>query len=135
MPFFDNIGKRISDAGQNVAQQTKNLADITQLNGSISEKQKEIQRLYLSIGESYYETHKNDAEAEESEKIQQINALFSEISQCREKIEQIRISAQTAKSERATQPQAPVEGNLCPKCGCVVPEGNLFCSQCGNKMQ
>lgn len=135
MPFFDNIGKRISDAGQNVAKQTKNLADITQLNSAISERQKGIQQLYLSLGQAYYETHKNDPAAEESEKIRQINTLFCEIAQCRDKIAQIRSSnASIARAEQPVPTQIEEEGNLCPKCGAAVMEGNLFCNQCGSKL-
>ena len=52
MAFFEQIGKHLSDAGQNVAQQTKKLADVTQLNSTISEKQKKISQLYLAILDS-----------------------------------------------------------------------------------
>jgi len=130
MAFFENIGKRISDAGQNVAQQTKNLADITQLSNTISEKQKGIRQLYLNLGQAYYKSHKEDPMAEESEIIQQINTLFWEIAQCRDKIAQIRSSnASSARTEQSEE-----AGILCPKCGAAVAEGNLFCNQCGNKL-
>ena len=54
MSFFDQIGKRITDAGQGVAQQTKNFADVTRLNSAISDKEKRISQLYQSIGKTYY---------------------------------------------------------------------------------
>ena len=38
MAFFEQLGKRLTDAGQNVVQQTKNLADVTQLNSAISDR-------------------------------------------------------------------------------------------------
>ena len=44
MAFFEEIGKRLTNAGQNVAQQTKNLADVAQLNSAISDKEKKIRR-------------------------------------------------------------------------------------------
>ncbi len=34
MAFFEQIGKCLTDAGQNVAQQTKDFADVTKLNWS-----------------------------------------------------------------------------------------------------
>ena len=55
MAFFEQLGKRLADAGQGVAQQTKNLADVTRLNSAISEKERKISQLYLAIGQSYYE--------------------------------------------------------------------------------
>ena len=152
MAFFDNIGKQITNVSQNVAQQTKNLANITQLNSAISDKQGQIHQLYLSLGQAYYEAHKNDPAAEEAEKIQQLNNLFYEISQNRDKIVQIRgintcpncggeIPAQAqfcnfcgSKIEKDTSVQTGPTENLCPKCGTVVPEGNAFCNQCGNKL-
>lgn len=38
--LFEQLGKRLTDAGQDVVQQTKNLADVTQLNSAISDKEK-----------------------------------------------------------------------------------------------
>lgn len=54
MAFFEQLGKRLSDAGQGVAQQTKNFADVTRLNGAISDKERRITQLYQSIGQTYY---------------------------------------------------------------------------------
>ena len=38
MAFFEQLGKRLADAGQGVAQQTKNLADVTRLNSAIPKR-------------------------------------------------------------------------------------------------
>lgn len=46
MAFFENIGKKITDAGQGVALQTKKLTDTTRLNAKIAEnKEKMSQRI------------------------------------------------------------------------------------------
>ena len=102
MAFFEQLAKRLTDAGQNVAQQTKNLADVTQLNSAISDKEKKISQLYLNIGQLYYEEHKGDSTAEHQEIIGEINALYAEIAQNREKIKQIKGVV------------------MCPKCGADV---------------
>lgn len=65
MAFFEQLGKHLTDAGQNVTQQTKNLAEITRLNSTISEKEKKISELYLKAGQSFYERHKSDTSATE----------------------------------------------------------------------
>ena len=49
MSFLDQIGKKISDVGQGVAQSTKNFADVTKLNGMISDEEKKIAVLYGNI--------------------------------------------------------------------------------------
>ena len=152
MAFFDSIGKQISNVTQNVAQQTKNLADITQLNSAISDRQDKIQRLYLTLGQAYYERHKEEPDAEESALIQKINGLFQEISQYRDKIVQIRgngvcpgcgkeipASAQFcnycgSRIEKTVPPQTIAEESRCPQCGSVNPEGNLYCNHCGNRL-
>ena len=88
MDFFEQLGKKLTDTGQNVARQTKNLADVTQLNNAISEREKKVSQLLLSIGQAYYERHKNDSAAEELSLIEEVNSLQAEIAQNREKIKQ-----------------------------------------------
>lgn len=157
MAFFEQLGKRLTDTGQNVARQTKNLADVTQLNSAISEKEKQISQLFLSIGKSYYEKHMHDSSAEEHALIEEVNALFAEISQNQEKIKQIKgivkcpncgadvplnaafCSSCGAKAVHdAVLSEAPAEdtGNVrqCPNCHAVVAEDDLFCNNCGTKM-
>ena len=109
MAFFEQIGKHLSDAGQNVAQQTKKLADVTQLNSTISEKQKKISQLFLAIGQSYYERHKTEENPqEEAEKIAEINAIAAEIAEAREKIKRLKGVIK------------------CEKCGAEAWRGRLF---------
>lgn len=86
MAFLEQIGKRIADAGQNVAHRTKNLADVALLNNAISGKEKKISQLFLAIGQSYYEKHKDDNTADELDEIKEIKTLYAEIQQNREKI-------------------------------------------------
>ena len=117
MAFFAQLGKRLTDAGQSVAQQTKNLADVTQLNSAISDREKRISQLYLNIGQLYYEGHKGDLSAEHREIIEEIDALYAEIVQNREKIKQIKGVVK------------------CPNCGADVPLNAAFCNGCGAKIE
>lgn len=55
MSIFEKIGEKLSGAGQGVAQQVKNFADVARLNSIISEKEKQIAQLYIEIGQAYYE--------------------------------------------------------------------------------
>lgn len=154
MAFFEQIGKRLTDAGQNVAQQTKDLADVTKLNTAISDKEKKISQLFLLVGQSYYERHKNDDTAEELEKIAEINAMYAEILTNREKIKQIKgvvkcescgadvplnatfCNACGTKVNRAEPTKkSSEEVCVCPNCQAIVEKGNLFCNHCGTKIE
>ncbi len=153
MAFFEQIGKRLTDAGQGVAQQTKNFSDVTRLNGVISEKERKISRLYASLGQSYYALHKQDPAAEALPEIGQINALFAEIARHREEIKQIKgvvkcpscgaemamgaafCTACGIKLEQSDSPAQTSEGPVCPNCGKPVVPDDLFCNHCGTKLR
>lgn len=154
MAFFEQIGKRLTDAGQNVAQQTKDLAEVAKLNAAISDCEKKISQTLLQIGQSYYERHKSDGTAEEAEKIAQINTLYAGILANREKIKQIKgvvkcencgadvplnatfCNACGAKVNRTEAARENAEeGRVCPNCHAAVEKGNAFCRRCGTKIE
>ena len=115
MAFFEQIGKKLTDAGQGVAQQTKNLADVTRLNVAIAEKERKITQLYSAIGQAYYEKHKDDPDVEIPE-IAEVNALVAEIAQSKQEINQIK----------------GVQN--CPACGAEIADTAAFCTSCGTKV-
>ena len=90
MAFFEQLGKRLSDAGQGVAQQTKNFADVARLNSAISDKERRITQLYQSIGQAYYQRHQDDAAPEFQAETEEIRRLLAEILRDQEEIKQIR---------------------------------------------
>lgn len=152
MAFFEQLGKRISDAGQGVAQQTKNLADVTRLNSAISEKERRIAQLYQTLGKNYYERHRNLAADDEQGMVEQLDALHDEVARCREEIKQIKgvtkcavcgadiplhaafCNACGAKVAEAGQQQERSQGPVCPACGQPVSRDNAFCIHCGTKL-
>lgn len=154
MAFFEQLGKKLTDAGQGVAQQTKNFADVTRLNSEISDKEKRITQLYQAIGQAYYERHSGAPAPEHEQEVGEITALFAEIARRREEIKQIKgivkcpscgadvplqaafCNACGARMERTTPPQAPVQTEnmkVCPACGAASPKENRFCTKCGAK--
>lgn len=154
MAFFEQLGKRITDAGQGVAQQTKNFADITRLNSAVSDKERKIAQLYQSIGQSYYERHSGDAEPQLQPAVEEIQALFAEIAQHKEEIKQIKgivkcphcgadVPFQAAfcnacgeKMVSAALAEEPAEDvQICPVCGAASGKDNLFCTHCGAKLK
>lgn len=154
MAFFEQFGKKITDAGQGVAKQTKNLADVARLNSAIAEEEKKISKMYANLGELYYNAHCKDAQAEGMELIEQINDLFAQIDRQREEIKQIKgvtkcpncgadipaeaafCNACGAKVQTAAAQATPeiTDGIRC-KCGAVMPRGTTFCTQCGSRLE
>lgn len=116
MAFWEQMSKKISDAGQGAAQQAKNFSEVTKLNGTISEKEKKITQLFHAMGEAYYAQHKDDPAADQPEKIEEVKALAAEIDRCRNEINRIKGIVK------------------CPNCGAEVTSGSAFCNSCGSKM-
>lgn len=153
MSFFDELGKKISDAGQETTTRAKNFAEINKINGLIGSAEKQIINLYTAIGEAYYQRHCNDEMPEEKEKIQQITFDFQQIEQYREQIRIIKgvdkcpncgievsntaafcnaCGAKIIRSEISSIPQT--SGKVCPKCNATLRENAVFCSVCGEKL-
>lgn len=163
MDFFEKLGKRISDMGSAVAQNTKNFADTASLQKANSDNKKKIEQLYTAIGKAYYEIHKDEANDEQAASMAEITALLAQIAENDEKIKQIKgvtkcancgadiasdamfcnncgtkVVRETAPVEAA--PAAPVAApaaeaqRLCPTCGQPVGKDNMFCNNCGAKL-
>lgn len=151
MAFFEQIGKRLTDVGQGVAQQTKNFTDVTRLNSVISEKERKISQLYAMLGQAYYEQHREDPAAEEAQTIEELNRTFAEIRQCQEEIRQIKGAVKCPNCGADAAPDAlfcnacgarlpktavpAAETRTCPNCHAQVGKDNLFCNHCGTKLE
>ena len=57
MAFFDNLSKKVSEAGQKTIQKTKELADTSRLNAMIADEEKAINNAYYQIGKLYVSLH------------------------------------------------------------------------------
>lgn len=116
MAFFEEISKKITNAGQGVAQQAKNLSDTTRLNAKISENKKRMSQLLFEMGNDYYKKHRKDQNCEEQEYIDRLNVLFREILRYQKEIEEIKTS------------------ETCKVCGSRIIEGAAFCMSCGSRV-
>ena len=116
MSFLDQLGKKVSDAGKGVAQQTKNLTEIARLTSVIDTEEKMVAQSYTQIGKTYYENHKNDPDAECAAQIALVNKSLEKIAQWREQIQRIKGIVK------------------CPQCSAEIPYGSQFCGVCGTKI-
>ena len=54
MPFFDSIKSKLADFGQDVANQTKVMAESAKIKEKISSEEKELNKKYQALGRAYY---------------------------------------------------------------------------------
>ncbi len=113
MSFFQDIGRKITNAGQKTIQKTKNITDITRLNSMISEEERKIEINYNQIGRTYASLYVPEHDPNFSEPLKAINESKTRIQELKNQIHMI-------------------QGiRKCPKCGAEVPPNAAFCSACG----
>lgn len=116
MGFFDDLGKKVSDAGQKTIQKTKEMSDTAKFNSMISEEEKKINNNYYQVGKLYVSIHGTECEEDFKGMIAAIRESETKITEYRRQIQEIK-------------------GVLhCEKCGAEVPKGVAFCSSCGTPM-
>lgn len=116
MAFFDSISKKITEGSQEAVKQTKAFAEVTRLNGQISDLEHTIEQQYTELGKQYYAAHGTDPEEGLAAVVEKIRDCSAQIAQIQSKIYQIKGTV------------------LCPKCGQEVPSTAAFCPVCGEKI-
>ena len=116
MGLFDEIGKKIAKSGQDTVKKAKDFAEITKLNGQISEEHRALTAFYAQIGEKYYSLYKDAPQEEFAQSCARISAGLKRIAENQALI-------QTLKNTK-----------LCPKCGAECEQNVQFCSSCGEKL-
>lgn len=153
MAFFDEIGKKISQTGQEAVKQTKMMANVTKYKANISTLEGKVRDAFTVIGKQYFQDHQNDPQAEQIDKINEIAAYLKEIEEWNFKIQQekgVMVCPQCGKEvnmdaafcnncgAKIERPKPPVvdEGSMiCPNCGGEVAKGAAYCASCGHKME
>jgi len=153
MAFFDEVGKKISQTSQGVAQKTKNMAETMKLNGMISDEERSINNAFLQIGKTYYETYGENPEQLFAPLISSINGSKNKIESYSEQIKQIKGVVRCQKCGGEVYNNSPIcnscgspmetapafvpdaNGVSCGKCGAMMPSDKLFCTNCGSKIE
>lgn len=164
MAFFDDFGKKISQASQSTLQKTRDMADVAKINMQISDEEKKMNDTYLQIGKLYMELHASDSEeafqgmvqtiADAQANIKEFEAQIQEIKgvvrcekcgaevsreaafcpACGMKMPEI-VPEEMVPEETAAQEAEAVVEKKCSNCGTVLGTDALFCSECGTKVQ
>lgn len=116
MAFFDDFGKKLSQASQNTIQKTKEMADIAKINSLISAEEKKMESIYLEIGKIYADNHAEDCEEIFKDSIQMIDV-------CKQNVENYANQIRMIKGVKN-----------CPKCGAEVQNSSIFCGICGSEL-
>ena len=131
MPFFEDIGKKISNMSQSAVEKTKCSTETLRLNNQIREEQRFCKDLYQQIGQQYakqYETNPDPA----------FEPLMKQLHDAQERIasyqEQIQIK-KAAVAQSTTQQPVSSANNCCPSCVAPLPPDSKFCTTCGAKVE
>lgn len=117
MSFIDEIGRKISQTGQEAVKQTKMMANVTKYKANISALESKVRDAFIFIGKQYFEEHQNDPQAEQIDKMNEIAAYLKEIEEWKFKIQQ----------EKGVL--------VCQQCGAEVSRESVFCNSCGAKIE
>lgn len=142
MSFFDEIGKKITDAGRTAAEKAKDIAEVSHLNSVIKENDDRLCSLYCELGEMYFKAHRSDTSSEFAAKIKEISSVLAKTDEYRRSLLELKglIKCPFCGAEFSE------EESDCPKCGRAVPhkaqkivdeqgESKLVCRVCGYHMR
>ena len=116
MAFFDDLGKMITQTGQDAVNKTKEVAEVAKLNNSINSAKNRIDDLYKQIGQAFAERNADTAQEPYAGLIALIEEQKRQIADMREEI-------------------GAVKGfRSCPKCGAKVADGVAFFGKCGTQL-
>lgn len=116
MGFFN----KIKESAAKAADKAKDSVEVVRLNSQIAVKRKEIERLYMQIGEAVFEAYQVN-ELSNAEQLIHNNSQF--IIALQNEIEEIEVKVRALKDEKDCV------------CGQVLPLDAKFCSSCGHKFE
>lgn len=114
MGFFNEIGKKTSEATSKITKETK-------LKLKINDNKNKIENLYEEIGKKVYEKHVREENISIKEELEEecskIDELSKEIETARKEILRLNNKRQ------------------CPQCYAEIEKEAVFCSKCGQKLE
>jgi uncharacterized membrane protein YvbJ len=153
MAFFEDIGKKVSQTGQDAIKKTKIMAETSKINSQISAEKRSISENYSQLGEKYFELFGENPDENLAVFITAIKEAQLKIEDFEEQINKLRgieccpscgaeikdgalfCTGCGAKLEPSPPPAAVPSVKVCTNCGSQLADGVLFCSTCGTKAE
>ncbi len=153
MALFEDLGKRLSMAGQSAMEKTKQMTEVAKIHSKIEEQKKERDKVYKEIGEIYAGKYSEGAPEDLKELLTKIDGFTEKIEEYNKEMDTVKGIKRCPKcnnemelkdafcsncGEPVPVPEEEtfdVEEKKCPKCGHAVDEGAKFCPECGNDLK
>lgn len=151
MAFFEDLGKKVSQTGQEALKKTKIMAEITRINSRIAAEKRVIADNIGKIGEKYYELYCDNPDANLAPYVEAIKESHRKIEDYEDQINRLKgvdccpkcgaelkagtlfCSACGARSEQSQAARDPAAARVCAACGTALADGVRFCGNCGAK--
>lgn len=150
MSFFNNIGDKISGASNVLANKTKNIGQVMDLESKINSCQKQLTEDFSKLGLFVYENNFKIDNAEYESMINKIHVVRNTIAEAQQKINELKsqkvcpycgnvlegsptFCTYCGKALNVTVVEIPKQ--FCPKCGNETEPGTTFCTKCGTNLE
>ena len=114
--MIEEISKKLSKITKNVADSTQQQVDVLKMKSSIKRAEAAMENAYKEMGKIFFARTTSEIPEEYAEYVYAVREAKAEISECKEKIVQIR----------------GIE--FCKECGCKLKDNMNFCPSCGVRM-
>lgn len=149
MAFLDDLGKKISQTGQDVVQKTKDTADVLKFSAAISDEEKLVNDLFRQLGKAYFENNADAPDPAFEKIVEAIKASNKKIEDYKNQINILKgisictvcgaevhagVAFCSSCGSKVEMKQRPANSNVCVSCGAPLSPNSAFCTNCGTKV-
>lgn len=114
--IIKKITDTITETGKNVGEKTKQVGNTAKLNAKIISSERSISENYTLIGKYYYDTYKENPDADIADAVNSVTASLETIDEMKEQLLALKGLVKCDKCGA----NCPIEDSFCGKCGAVL---------------